>query len=83
MESTLTPLPACPKDGVHLKDGSTLQPRGDNPDCNQGSGQLNSQSLPLTILIGPDTQGASEIFAEALQATGRAVLIGQTSPEVL
>ena len=36
----------------------------------------NSQAIPLAILVGPDTSGAPEIFAGALQATGRASLVG-------
>ena len=36
----------------------------------------NSQSIPLAILIGPDTSGAPEIFAGALQGIGRADLVG-------
>jgi C-terminal processing protease CtpA/Prc len=36
----------------------------------------NSQTIPLAILVGPDTSGAPEIFAGALQATGRAPLVG-------
>ena len=36
-----------------------------------------SQSIPLVLLVGPDTQGASEIFAAALQDKGRATIIGQ------
>ncbi len=39
-----------------------------------------SQTLPLVILVGPDTEGSPEIFAAALQALGRAVLIGQATP---
>jgi len=36
-----------------------------------------SQTIPLVLLIGPDTQGASEIFAAVLQDKGRATVIGQ------
>ena len=36
-----------------------------------------SQTIPLVLLVGPDTQGASEIFAAALQDKGRATVIGQ------
>ena len=39
----------------------------------------NSQSVPIVVLIGPDTASAAEIFAGALQAKGRAKLVGQTS----
>ncbi len=46
----------------------------------EGQDVLNSQRVPLAILIGPDTQGAPEIFAAALQAAGRAVLVGLPTP---
>ena len=36
----------------------------------------NSQSIPLAILVGPDTSGAPEVFAGAMQAIGRASLVG-------
>lgn len=39
-----------------------------------------SQTLPLVVLIGPDTEGAAEVFAGALQGSGRATLIGLPSP---
>jgi carboxyl-terminal processing protease len=42
-----------------------------------------SQTLPLVVLIGPDTEGSPEIFAAAMQAAGRAVLIGQATPGVV
>jgi carboxyl-terminal processing protease len=42
----------------------------------QGQDILRSQSLPLAILVGPDTSGAPEIFAAILQATGRAQVFG-------
>jgi len=35
-----------------------------------------SQTLPLILLVGPDTQGLPEILAAALQATERATLVG-------
>ena len=36
----------------------------------------DSQNIPLVILVGPDTEGSAEIFAAALQDTGRAIVIG-------
>ncbi len=45
-----------------------------------GHDLAGSQSIPLILLIGPETRGASEIFAAALQATGRATLIGRPTP---
>ena len=37
----------------------------------------NSQSVPLVILIGRDTESFAEIFSGALRDVGRAVLVGQ------
>ncbi len=45
-----------------------------------GRDLAGSQSIPLILLIGPETRGASEVFAAALQATGRATLIGRPTP---
>ena len=39
----------------------------------------NSQTVPLVVLISPDTASAAEVFAGSLQAKGRARLVGQTS----
>jgi carboxyl-terminal processing protease len=36
----------------------------------------DSQNLPMVILVGPDTEGTPEIFAAALQDSGRATVIG-------
>lgn len=42
-----------------------------------------SQTAPLILLVGPDTEGSPEIFAGALRGARRAVLIGlPTSGEV-
>lgn len=50
----------------------------------QGTDFANSQSLPLAILVGPDTSGAPEVFAAALQAIGRGPIVGlPTSGSVL
>lgn len=40
----------------------------------------HSQTLPLILLVGPDTAGSPEIFAAAMQTSGRATLIGQATP---
>jgi carboxyl-terminal processing protease len=45
----------------------------------QGQDIGGSQSLPLVVLVGRDTEGTPEIFAAALQASGRATLLGQTT----
>lgn len=39
----------------------------------------NSQTVPLVILVGPSTASYAEVFAGALQAKGRAKIIGQVS----
>jgi C-terminal peptidase prc len=39
-----------------------------------------SQTAPLTILVGPDTAAQAEILAGALQASGRATVIGLPTP---
>lgn len=39
----------------------------------------NSQTVPLMILVGPSTASYAEVFAGALQAKGRAKLVGQNS----
>ena len=38
-----------------------------------------SQRLPLAVLIGPATESYAEVFAGALQAKGRAKLLGQNT----
>jgi carboxyl-terminal processing protease len=62
-----------------LGDGSMGQfatRAGEQPVVIPGVDLGNSQSIPLAILVGPDTSGSPEIFAGALQATGRAPLVG-------
>lgn len=39
----------------------------------------NSQTVPLVVLIGPGTESFAEVLAGALQARGRATLIGQNT----
>jgi carboxyl-terminal processing protease len=39
----------------------------------------NSQTVPLIVLVGEDTVSFGEIFSGALQDTGRAKVIGQTT----
>ena len=58
--------------------------QGEQPVVIPGADISNSQTIPLAILVGPDTNGAPEVFAGALQATGRAPLVGlPTSGNVL
>jgi carboxyl-terminal processing protease len=49
---------------------------GEQPVAIPGFDIGNSQNIPLAILVGPDTSGAPEIFAGALQGIGRAALVG-------
>jgi carboxyl-terminal processing protease len=46
----------------------------------EGQDILSSQSLPIVILVGRDTSGGAEIFAALMQASGRAQVLGQTTP---
>jgi len=46
----------------------------------EGINVNGSQTVPLIILIGPDTAAQAEILAGALQASGRATLIGLPTP---
>lgn len=40
----------------------------------------DSQSAPLVIVVGPDTEGSPEVFAAALQAANRATVVGLPTP---
>jgi carboxyl-terminal processing protease len=46
----------------------------------QGQDVLGSQTMPLVILVGQNTIGLAELFAGSLQASGRAVIIGERTP---
>jgi carboxyl-terminal processing protease len=52
---------------------------GAEPVSVTGQASGGSQVLPLVVLTGPDTEGTPEIFAAALQAADRAVIIGQAT----
>lgn len=41
-----------------------------------GNDFLGSQSLPIIILVGPNTSGIPEIFVAGMQASGRAIVLG-------
>ena len=48
-----------------------------------GQDVLGSQAMPLIILVGQNTKGFAEIFAASLQASKRALIVGEpTSGEV-
>jgi carboxyl-terminal processing protease len=51
-----------------------------DPLAIEGQDLAGSQTVPLMVLVGPDTEGAPEIFAAALQSAGRARLIGLPTP---
>ncbi len=42
----------------------------------QGQDFVGSQTVPLAILVGPDTHGAPEMFAAMMQSIGRASVVG-------
>jgi carboxyl-terminal processing protease len=46
----------------------------------EGQNILNSQAVPLVVLIGEHTAGLPEVFAASLQANRRAVLVGTRTP---
>ena len=59
-------------------DMGTIYTRYDNYALTVNAQNVSgSQTIPLVLLVGPDTQGASEIFAAVLQDKGRATVIGQ------
>ncbi len=43
----------------------------------------NSQTVPLVILVGKDTASFGEIFSGVLQDSGRAKIVGQTTPGIV
>jgi C-terminal processing protease CtpA/Prc len=46
----------------------------------EGINFFNSQTIPIILLVGPDTQGLPEVFAAAMQSTGRAYIMGMPTP---
>jgi C-terminal processing protease CtpA/Prc len=49
----------------------------------QGQDLVGSQTMPLVILVGQNTKGYAEIFAASMQASQRALIIGEpTNGEV-
>jgi C-terminal peptidase prc len=60
--------------------GAFVDREQQTPITVRGQDVANSQSIPVAILIGPDTSGAPELFAAALQAQGRARLVGLPTP---
>ncbi len=56
--------------------GSFAARAGEQSVSVPGVDVANSQTIPLALLVGPDTSGAPEVLAGALQASGRAPLVG-------
>ena len=56
--------------------GSFAARAGEQSVSVPGVDVANSQTIPLALLVGPDTSGAPEVLAGALQAAGRAPLVG-------
>jgi carboxyl-terminal processing protease len=46
----------------------------------EGVNFYNSQTIPLILLVGPDTQGLPEVFAAALQSVERGYVMGMPTP---
>jgi C-terminal processing protease CtpA/Prc len=46
----------------------------------KGEDVFGSQTVPLVILVGKNTNGFSEIFAASLQMYKRATIVGETTP---
>jgi carboxyl-terminal processing protease len=59
--------------------GTWVNRGGNDPVVIEAQDVAGSQDVPLVVLIGPDTNSFAEIFAGAVQATGRATLMGTTT----
>ncbi|MEK7251816.1 MAG: S41 family peptidase [Actinomycetota bacterium] len=59
--------------------GTYVSREGERPLQISGTTVQNSQTVPLVVLIGDDTESYAEIFAGTLAAAGRATLIGETT----
>jgi C-terminal peptidase prc len=56
--------------------GATYTREEETPLEIEGQDFAGTQTLPLVVLVGPDTEGAPEIFAGALRDIGRAQVVG-------
>ena len=45
----------------------------------EGQNLINSQDVPLVVLVGPNTVSFGEIFSGILQEKGRAAILGETT----
>ncbi len=73
----LVPLLSLFSDGDH---GEIYTAEGSQPISVDGYDLNGSQSVPLVVLIGPDTEGLPEVLAAALQARRRATVVGLRTP---
>ena len=73
----LFPLLSLFSDGDH---GEIYTATGMQRISIEGLDRNGSQAAPLVVLIGPDTEGVPEVLAAALQARGRAALVGLGTP---
>ncbi|MBI3361986.1 MAG: PDZ domain-containing protein [Chloroflexi bacterium] len=56
--------------------GNTYTREGEQPLDITGKDFFGSQAVPLVLLVGPDTEGAPEMLAGALQDISRAKVVG-------
>jgi carboxyl-terminal processing protease len=73
----LEPLLSLFSDGDH---GAIYTAEGSQPISVEGYDLNGSQSVPLVVLIGRDTEGLPEVLAAALQARRRATVVGLKTP---
>ena len=73
----LLPLLSLFSEGEH---GMIYTAEGSQPISVEAYDLAGSQTVPLVVMVGPDTEGLPEIMAAALQARRRATVIGQTTP---
>jgi carboxyl-terminal processing protease len=73
----LVPLLSLFSDGDH---GAIYTAEGSQPISVEGYDLNGSQSVPLVVLIGRDTEGLPEVLAAALQARRRATVVGLKTP---
>lgn len=73
----LIPFLSLFSDGDH---GEIYTATGSQPLPIEGRDRNGSQAVPLVVLIGPDTEGVPEVLAAALQARGRATVVGLATP---
>jgi carboxyl-terminal processing protease len=60
--------------------GEIYNQKENRPLTIEGQDVIGSQAMPLVILVGQNTKGFAEIFAASLQASKRAVIVGEPTP---